>query len=129
MKNALSLLRRVPAALAVVLLTDLAGEIGALSLDMRHARLTGAGLALCVAAALAASRPRWLKVAGPAAGLTAAALISPPLRLGRLAARRGVAGYHAALLLLFACAALALGAALSFLFMKAKPDQSSESRS
>ena len=94
---------------------------------MRHARLVGAGLALCMGAALAASRPRWLRPVGWTVGLFAMAAMCPPLRLGRLAARWGVAGYYAALGALFLCAGAALGAALSLLPIP-RGRQSSRSR-
>ena len=92
---------------------------------MRHARLVGAGLALCMGAALAASRPRWLRPVGWPVGLFAMAAMR--LRLGRLAARWGVAGYYAALGALFLCASAALGAALSLLPIP-RGRQSSRSR-
>ena len=121
-------LRACLSLLAAALPALLAGEIGALLLDLRPARLVGSGLALCVGAALAVSRPRWLSPAGLAAALLASVLLLPPLRLGRLAARWGIVGYHAALSLLLACAALSCGAALSLL-PKKRARQSSRSRS
>ncbi|MBR3504600.1 MAG: hypothetical protein IKO07_10240 [Clostridia bacterium] len=118
------LLRAACGLAAAILLTSLAGEIGALALDLRHARPVGAGLALCLGAALAAARPRLLTPAGLAAGLAVLALPASSLGLGRLAARWGVAGYYAALGLLFACAALSLGAALSLM----RPRRARQSR-
>ena len=102
----------------------LAGEIAALVLDLPRAGLVGMIAALGVGAALAAIRPRGLRPVGLAAAILIAALLT--LRPGRLAARWGIAGYHALLALLFACAIAALGAALSLLPRAA---QSSRSRS
>ena len=106
------LLRLFCSLLSAALLLSLAGEIGALALDLLHARLVGAGLALCLGLALAAARPAWLNRVGLAAGLLAWAAFLLPL--GRLAARWGTGGYEGLLGALFACAALALGAALSW---------------